>query len=336
MHLRTHLEGKTCSSSQTEKVVVLEDEMEIIDLISSYQRKKTADSTTQTEDIKTTDGCTQTRGNMPKVTSQDASMQTDPADLSIVAAKLDEILMLLRANMNNNSLNVSDVLKWVNTNTSTPLPGMQSVTIVPVEDVVMEVPGTSAAEPTSPIFHSEVLSRESDDHCSPPARKVLFATDVTEQQDQPQETEVDIENVVTGGRVPFSEVTHKYVNRKTSGSKEKVLTLECRTASTICEIKDRNDIIHGDFEFRVRRDILADLKDASCSDGNFMWLVTRRIFTDEELIGRNFFGRKGRPPLSPRRRNCLRAAFLECCGTSYAEFTKSVNSINNGIRSLRR
>ena len=157
MHMRTHLEGKTCSSSQTEKVVVLEDEMEIIDLISSYQRKKTADSTTQTEDIKTTDGCTQTRGNMPKVTSQDASMQTDPADLSIVAAKLDEILMLLRANMNNNSLNVSDVLKWVNTNTSTPLPGMQSVTIVPVEDVVMEVPGTSAAEPTSPIFHSEVL-----------------------------------------------------------------------------------------------------------------------------------------------------------------------------------
>ena len=144
--------------------------------------------------------------------------------------------------------------------------------------------------------------------------------------------------MVTGGRVPFSEVTHKYVNRKTSGSKEKVLTLECRTAYTICEIKDRYYIIHVhvDFEFRVRRDILADLKDASCSDGNFMWLVTRRIFTDEELIGRNFFGRKGRPPLSPRRRNCLRAAFLECCGTSYAEFTKSVNSINNGIRSLRR
>ena len=94
---------------------------------------------------------------MPKVTSQDASMQTDPADLSIVASKLNEILMLLRENMNNNSLNMSDVLKWVNTNTSTPLPGMQSVTIMPVEDVVIEVPGTSAAEPTSPIFHSEVL-----------------------------------------------------------------------------------------------------------------------------------------------------------------------------------
>ena len=74
-----------------------------------------------------------------------------------LTSKLDEILMLLRANMTNNSLNVSDVLQWVKTNTSTPLPGMQSVTIVPVEDVVMEVPGTSAAEPTSPIFHSEVL-----------------------------------------------------------------------------------------------------------------------------------------------------------------------------------
>ena len=66
MHMRTHLEGKTCSSSQTEKVVVLEDEMEIIDLISSYQRKKTADSTTQTVDIRTTDGCNQTRGKCQK------------------------------------------------------------------------------------------------------------------------------------------------------------------------------------------------------------------------------------------------------------------------------
>ena len=94
-----------------------------------------------------------------------------------LTSKLDEILMLLRANMTNNSLNVSlDVLQWVKTNTSTPLPGMQSVTIVPVEDVVMEVPGTSAAEPTSLIFHSKAQRREIDDHFSPPARKVLFAT----------------------------------------------------------------------------------------------------------------------------------------------------------------
>lgn len=137
-------------------------------------------------------------------------------------------------------------------------------------------------------------------------------------------------------RTPFAGVTHKVLNKKTTGSKDKVLTFECRPTLTTIKIKDKCDIVYGDFEFRVRRDILSDLKEASCSDGNFMWLLAKRLFHDEELVGRNFFGRKGRLAISPRRRNCLKSAFLEHCGSNYADFTKAVNSINNGIRSLRR
>ena len=328
LQMRTHLEGKICSSSQTEKVVVLEDEMEVLELVSSVEKKKTTDGTTQTDHRRTKDTSTQTRSFPSPATSLDCAVQTDPADLSIITTKLDEIMQMLTAINSNSSLNVSDVMKWVNSNTSTPLPGMQTVTILPAEEVpvVMEVP-TYEVQPTSPILHSEAVSRESEAN-SPPAKKLLFA--------EPPEAEIYMENATSGERIPFSEVSNRIGNRKTSETKERVLTLECRSTANTFEIKDRNDIVQGDFEFRVRRDILADLKDASCSDGNFLWLVARRIYSSEELIGRNFFGRKGRPPLSPRRRNCLKAAFLECCGSSYMDFTKAVNSVNNGIRSLRR
>lgn len=64
LHMRTHKEGKMCSSSQTEKVVVIEDEAEILDLIAS-RKKKMVDSATQTENTAqmTTDGYSQTNRN---------------------------------------------------------------------------------------------------------------------------------------------------------------------------------------------------------------------------------------------------------------------------------
>ena len=72
-------------------------------------------------------------------------------------------------------------------------------------------------------------------------------------------------------------------------------------------------MIPGNIEFRIRRDILADVKSKSCSNVNFLWMLTRQIYHDEELIGCNFFGRKGRKPISPRRKKCLKAAFLDSC-----------------------
>lgn len=102
----------------------------------------------------------------------------------------------------------------------------------------------------------------------------------------------------------------------------------------IIEIKDKCDIVYGDFEFCVRRDILFDFKEVFCLDGNFMWFLVKRFFYDEELVGRNFFGWKGRLVIFLRRRNCLKFVFFEYCGLNYVDFIKVVNSINNGIRLL--
>ena len=46
-------------------------------------------------------------------------------------------MQMLIAINNNSSRNVSYVMKGVNSNTSTPLPGMQTVTIVPAEEVTV-------------------------------------------------------------------------------------------------------------------------------------------------------------------------------------------------------
>lgn len=158
LHMRTHKEGKMCSSSQTEKVVVIEDEAEILDLIVS-RKKKMVDSATQTENTaqRTTDGYSQTDRNHLQNSSDHKCIQSDPADLSAVSSKLDEILSILKRKKE--PMNVSDVLRWVTSTTSTPLPGMQSVTIVPVEEDSI----LGAREPTSPVLNSEVVTREMDE-----------------------------------------------------------------------------------------------------------------------------------------------------------------------------
>lgn len=93
--------------------------------------------------------------------------------------------------------------------------------------------------------------------------------------------------------------------------------------------------MHGVFEFHVE-DNLSDLWDASYFDQKFMWLLARRIFHDEDLVGRKVFGQKGRLAISPRRRNCLKPALPEYYGSNYTDFSKAVNSINNEVKSLQR
>lgn len=99
-----------CSTSQTQKVIVIEDEAEILDLIAS-RKKKMVDSATQTENTaqRTTDGYSQTDRNHLQNSSDHKCIQSDPADLSAVSSKLDEILSILKRKKE--PMNVSDVLR---------------------------------------------------------------------------------------------------------------------------------------------------------------------------------------------------------------------------------
>ncbi|XP_062612437.1 uncharacterized protein LOC134274201 [Saccostrea cucullata] len=330
-------QNKICTSSQTEKVVVIQDEQEIVDLLSS--NKKCHHKATQMDDTDSRD-INQVR---EMSTQTDGRMQTEAQDLTEVNRKLDEILSLLHGAIDNSMRvnNVSDIVRWVTANTSTPQPGVSSVTIVPVEEAsILELP-IREENRTSPVIATEAAMREDEyEHSDspPPAKKALFEVedeDVETEEEQPLITEVQPSALESEVRAPLTDVIHRIGNRKMVGE-DKILTLENKPLEPIIEIKDVSDVVPGEFQFRMRRDVLADVKTGACSDGNFLWLLTRKLFHDHELRGKNFFGRKGRPAISPRRSKCLKHAYIECCGTSYKEFTKAVSSINNGIRSLSR
>ncbi|KAK3105066.1 hypothetical protein FSP39_016531 [Pinctada imbricata] len=237
----------------------------------------------------------------------------------------------------NRPLNVSDIVNWVSANT--PNHTGAGVTIVPVTEAQSLPVITPLASCVSPIIESEELPVErdfTDDYphisalppldppSSPTVRRPLFSSPI-----EPQEN-----------RRPLTELTSHVNNVQSSQtsaiSSQKLVELNCSKDDPLKEINDFNDISDGKYEFRIRRETLARLKSSSCSDGNFLWSVTRKIFRTDELVGKNFFGRKGRDPLSPRRVHALKHAYVDFCGSDYKAFTTAVCSINNGIRSLNR
>lgn len=94
------------------------------------------------------------------------------------------------------------------------------------------------------------------------------------------------------------------------------------------------DVEPGNYEILVCPDVLMEIKDRSCSDGNFLLNTARRIFKEEELEGKNYSGRKGRPGISPRRKHALQHAFAEHCSSNIDDFKRAVIALNSGIRGL--
>ncbi|CAC5397764.1 unnamed protein product [Mytilus coruscus] len=109
---------------------------------------------------------------------------------------------------------------------------------------------------------------------------------------------------------------------------------ECFSAP-ITEISSNTTTI-GNNELRIAQDVQWEIKNTSQNNtGSFGWKMTRRIFKREELHGKNFYGRKGKPGLSPRRRNAIEHAILDTYGSNSA-LTQAVTAINTGIRNLHR
>ena len=108
----------------------------------------------------------------------------------------------------------------------------------------------------------------------------------------------------------------------------------CKSHAVTTYITSYEDISAGNFHFLIAPEVLSNIKEQSCSDGNFLLNVARRIFKEHELDGRNFCGRKGRPALSPRRRHALQHAFADHASTDVLDFKRAVVALNSGIRGI--
>lgn len=76
----------------------------------------------------------------------------------------------------------------------------------------------------------------------------------------------------------------------------------CKVNVIIIYIRSSEDVEFGNYEIFVCLDVLMEIKDRFCFDGNFLLNIVRRIFKEEELEGKNYFGRKGRFGISFRRK----------------------------------
>ncbi|XP_062584338.1 serine-rich adhesin for platelets-like [Saccostrea cucullata] len=91
-----------------------------------------------------------------------------------------------------------------------------------------------------------------------------------------------------------------------------------------------------DAEFRIRQKTLMSTSSAACSKPNFGWILVQKIYSKEELIGRNFFGnRKNIPAISPRRRHAIEHAVAEMYGSNEAHLKEVISGINTGLRKMR-
>uniref|UniRef100_K1S613 BEN domain-containing protein n=1 Tax=Magallana gigas TaxID=29159 RepID=K1S613_MAGGI len=108
----------------------------------------------------------------------------------------------------------------------------------------------------------------------------------------------------------------------------------CKANAITTYIRSSEDVEPGNYEILVCPDVLMEIKDRSCSDGNFLLNTARRIFKEEELEGKNYSGRKGRSGISPRRKHALQHAFAEYCSSNIDDFKRAVIALNSGIRGM--
>ncbi|XP_069109124.1 uncharacterized protein [Argopecten irradians] len=98
--------------------------------------------------------------------------------------------------------------------------------------------------------------------------------------------------------------------------------------------RDMKDIAEG-MEIRVHSSVVTSARVSSCSVGNFGWTLTQALFDDQELIGRNYKGRKGKKALSPRRMKAIEQCVQGCYGPNEGNFKEIVKAINTGIRYMQ-
>ncbi|KAK3105952.1 hypothetical protein FSP39_009917 [Pinctada imbricata] len=140
------------------------------------------------------------------------------------------------------------------------------------------------------------------------------------------------ENVTSQDNDIISNVFNSHNNMSLASDS---ISLHCPGNVNTVHVSSFLDCKSGNVEYRIRPDVLTQCATANpSSEGNFLWSLTKMIYSPTELIGRNFTGRKNKKMLSPRRKHALIHAYVDCYGRNKNRFMKATNSVNSGIRYL--
>lgn len=113
------------------------------------------------------------------------------------------------------------------------------------------------------------------------------------------------------------------------------IMISCPANATIIDVKSPKDIVPGNCEFVINREIQQSARATACSAGNFLWSMTKLLFSEEEMATKmNFNGKKGKAKMSPRRRHSLVHLYIDNYDRRADGFRQAINSVNNGLLSV--
>ncbi|XP_063436864.1 uncharacterized protein LOC134718300 [Mytilus trossulus] len=126
--------------------------------------------------------------------------------------------------------------------------------------------------------------------------------------------------------IPTSQSAHKTLKPCFTGN-----ILELSSASDLLTMTSNQHT-----ELRVGMTAMWEVQADSCSAGNFAWRLAKKLYTADQLNGKNYRGKKGKPALSPRRKHAIEHAIIDCYGPNPENLTQGMIAINTGIRNMGR
>ncbi len=217
---------------------------------------------------------------------------------------------------------------------STPVNNGNMCTPVRNRDVSPQVLDTRLAPATTPDFtlmlpSQPVHSTEPDtiSETEPSSATIDPPTDDVPLDDTANNAGPGMENV------PPAVTTQVNLHQR-SGNQ---IQVTCN-AGPIVEITNGMDMasVPAHAEVRILPTVTRTAKVKSCSKGNFAWSMAKTVYQTNELIGRNYYGNKGKEALSPRRLHAISHAVDDMYGIGADNIKTTVNAMNTGIRNITR
>ncbi|CAC5363355.1 unnamed protein product [Mytilus coruscus] len=133
--------------------------------------------------------------------------------------------------------------------------------------------------------------------------------------------------------ISISNLSNGRPSKEVSWRKTKTIT-KCFSGALL-EVVSPADLLPAlaDTEVRIKPDKVRTIMTDSVSPRNFGWNLVKMLFSPQEIIGRNFWGNKGKIPLSPRRRHAIEHAIIDTYGQENLQ--TCITGINTGIRNFR-
>ena len=98
-----------------------------------------------------------------------------------------------------------------------------------------------------------------------------------------------------------------------------------------------SDICDGeDVEFFIESNLTHELLEKSCSAGNFLWKATKVLYSEEEIVNKNYCGTKGKKGFTPRRKHTIKHLYMKNYDSNKDNFMKAITAINMGINGLSK